>query len=375
MGRKMLLGKIPKNFECKRQAAKKRSRGRPKKHSSPPIQPIPVEQTSLNVATLHKAIPSDSQWVDRSFLPDKIILCKLRVTDDDSPLITHFIVVHSDLSWKVTIHNQQVPSTCSKLSRIPSKLIVESFKSLILLVDTCSVCPGHPDKHFVNLLESKKGKLLSKDGSKVASIDAIGVTLNGEAYSKTVRHSKCELLVGNGKCSACVTYRDSLRKIYHRWLTQKSLSSSRQESTSSRINFTHLNTPKKRRRYSNLRLRLENKEKQLERTRDKIDHLMKVSGVIVGQQLSNDFKSIMADMTEDMRKNNPPDSFKRVFWEQQLAAVNASDVRQIRWHPAIIKWCLHMKFLSSGAYHAMPCVPQDCFCFLLNVRFGITLIL
>ena len=62
MGRKMLLGKIPKNFERKRQAAKKHSRGRPKKHS--PIQPIPVEQTSLNVATLHEAIPSDSQWVD-----------------------------------------------------------------------------------------------------------------------------------------------------------------------------------------------------------------------------------------------------------------------------------------------------------------------
>ena len=36
-----------------------------------------------------------------------------------------------------------------------------------------------------------------------------------------------------------------------------------------------------------------------------------------------------------------------------MAAVNASDIRQIKWHPAIIKWCLHLKFLSSGAYHAM----------------------
>ena len=64
----------------------------------------------------------------------------------------------------------------------------------------------------------------------------------------------------------------------------------------------HLNTPEKRRRYSNLRLRLENKEKQLERMRDKIDHLMKMSEVIVGQQLSNDLKSTMADMAEDVRK-------------------------------------------------------------------------
>ena len=109
-------------------------------HSSP-IQPIPVEQTLLNVATHFFRFSGLT-----SCLPDKIILCKLSVTNDDSPLITHFIVVHSDLSWKVTIHNQQVPSTCSKLSRIPSKLTVESFKSLISLVDTCSVCPGHPDK-------------------------------------------------------------------------------------------------------------------------------------------------------------------------------------------------------------------------------------
>ena len=150
-----------------------------------------------------------------------------------------------------------------------------------------------------------------------------------------------------------MTYHNSLQKIYHRWLIEKSLSPSRRESTSSRINFTHLNTPEKRRWYSNLHLRLENEEKQLERMRDKIDHLMKVSRVIVGQELSNDFKSIIEDMTEDIRKNNPPDSFKQVFWEQQLAAVNASDVQQIRWHPAIIKWYLHMKFLSSGAYHAM----------------------
>ena len=29
------------------------------------------------------------------------------------------------------------------------------------------------------------------------------------------------------------------------------------------------------------------------------------------------------------------------------------DHRQIRWHPALIKWCLHLKFKSTGAYHAL----------------------
>ena len=27
--------------------------------------------------------------------------------------------------------------------------------------------------------------------------------------------------------------------------------------------------------------------------------------------------------------------------------------KQLRWHPAIIKWCLHLKLISSGAYHAL----------------------
>ena len=25
----------------------------------------------------------------------------------------------------------------------------------------------------------------------------------------------------------------------------------------------------------------------------------------------------------------------------------------MRWHPAVIKWCLHLKFISSGCYHAL----------------------
>ena len=25
----------------------------------------------------------------------------------------------------------------------------------------------------------------------------------------------------------------------------------------------------------------------------------------------------------------------------------------MRWHPSLIKWCLHLKFKSSGAYHAL----------------------
>ena len=78
MGRKFRLGKIPKNYERKQQAVKKRSRGRPK-HSTPNMsQPLAVSDDD-SLTTLHAAIVVNPQWVNRSSLPDKIILCKLSV--------------------------------------------------------------------------------------------------------------------------------------------------------------------------------------------------------------------------------------------------------------------------------------------------------
>ena len=35
-----------------------------------------------------------------------------------------------------------------------------------------------------------------------------------------------------------------------------------------------------------------------------------------------------------------------------MKALNVED-SPVRWHPAMIKWCLHLKFLSSSAYHAL----------------------
>ena len=62
---------------------------------------------------------------------------------------------------------------------------------------------------------------------------------------------------------------------------------------------------------------------------------------------------IMGEMTEKVHRDNPEGSFRRMFWDQQIKALNVEDSHQIRWHPAMIKWCLHLKFLSSSAYHAL----------------------
>ena len=67
--------------------------------------------------------------------------------------------------------------------------------------------------------------------------------------------------------------------------------------------------------------------------------------------LREDLESIMTEMTEDVQKNHVDNSFRRLFWQQEPN--QQKDRHQVRWHPAIIRWCLYLKLISSGAYDAL----------------------
>ena len=41
-----------------------------------------------------------------------------------------------------------------------------------------------------------------------------------------------------------------------------------------------------------------------------------------------------------------------IFWQQQKKAASKKHKHQIRLHPMMVRWCLHLKFISSSAYDA-----------------------
>lgn len=114
-----------------------------------------------------------------------------------------------------------------------------------------------------------------------------------------------------------------------------------------------LSTPEKAKRYSQLRNRLDAKSKVVKRLKDKISCMIEKNHVSLDDTLRSDFRSMMAEMTKKVQEENEENSFRRLFWEEQMKAVSVKNARQARWHPAILKWCLHMKFMSSGGYHAL----------------------
>ena len=126
------------------------------------------------ISSLHKVIELPRAWYDHTKPDlDAIRLCK--VTDTASlssqPLIiTHTIIVTTNLTWKLFVHNHEVQK-CSALSCIPSKLDDASMIKLLQLVDKLNICSGHPETKFVTFVDYRKGKLYNKAGKVAAFVD------------------------------------------------------------------------------------------------------------------------------------------------------------------------------------------------------------
>ena len=314
------------------------------------------DQTVTPIESPRLAMILPSQWIHHTQESSSTIqVCKFssKTSSSSQPIVTHSLTVHSDFTWVTFVHGHTVDDKKSQvLANFSEKLDSQSLNFLLSQLDRCMVCPGHPDKHLVEMLSCMKGKLTSRHGDDiVATLDSYApVVLNGEMYTQTVRYKSCEIVVNSAKCGHCVDYRDSPRKSFHRWQKKKSASPSRRTGTSSCTNFALLNTPEKLQRYRKLKTRSLATKRKL---KDAMEKLTLQRGVTLEPQMHDDMTSIMEEMSDEVRKANPEESFRRIFWEQQLQALNTNDLRQVRWHPALIKWCLHLKFKSSSAYHAI----------------------
>lgn len=187
----------------------------------------------------------NSSWSDQSGnLQDGIKICKISDVSSSTlqPLIiTHSLRVHANLTWELFVHGQQVSSTCSALTAIPSTLSSTSFTALLSLVDKLNICAGHPDDHMIELADARKGRLSSAFLDEHAPVQ-----LNRCVYQRTIRASGCELLVHGSKCAVCVHYRSTLRSMLYKH--QKHGKTPLISPTRSHCNNRFMHTPQRKKR-------------------------------------------------------------------------------------------------------------------------------
>ena len=222
----------------------------------------------------------------------------------------------------------------------------EQLSSLLSTIDSLPICCGHSDVQYIEMLRAKKGKSLSVHGEISAYLDDVPFSVDGKKILQTICSSKCEFL-GSSCCSNCKKYLKNLREIYRHW-SKRSVGS-----PSFHANERYMTTPQKKRKMSKLRDRARAAETEILRLNEKISKLTATQGEIVDTDLHSDLIAIMNENSEKVKSVYPEGSFSRLFWDQQLKMASQKNPRQMRWHPVLIKWCIHLKLLSSASYHAL----------------------
>ena len=82
--------------------------------------------------------------------------------------------------------------------------------------------------------------------------------------------------------------------------------------------------------------------RQHNRLQRKIAAAAEKTNVVVDEEIHNDLVVITADSTKFL-DDQPPNSFQRIFWQQQVEAAAQKDSRTMRWHPLMIRWCLYLR--------------------------------
>ncbi len=284
-------------------------------------------------------------WNDHS--PEdlkNIVVCRVSSSKTVPLTVTHCVKIMKNLSWSLFVNQHEVDvSKCSALSDFPQKMTVSSFLQLLSDLNKMKNCVGNADCHFVSMLSSKKGKVVSPDESIAAYVDE-------ELGSKTVRTTGCEFVSTNIQCERCSSYRTNLRAMYSRWSKGPSFDGS---DTSNHTNERYLNSPQKKMKMTSLKKEAVAAKAAVKRLKEKIMRIQEQQSESVSNGLNSDLTQIMNDNVHVVHKTYPENSFARLFFDEQIKAASVKDRRQVRWHPLLIKWCLNLKLLSSSAYSAM----------------------
>ncbi len=307
-------------------------------------------QTPSCLNDLKQALHLPPYWVDR---PKGI--CKVEEGQNHVPEVTRCITIGPDFTWKVHVHGKEVNCCSTAFQHIGDQLEPASLQVLVDTVDQCMICPGNSESQFVSLVEARKGSVKKSNGDVSAYIDNSLPFSDpaGELSYKTVRSAQCALLIasGNSKCETCRVYRKNLRAMLSSSVKVSSPEKRKRLESSSHTNYRYLNTPELGKRLKNSRKATRSLSRKLEHMKLNLKTLTESNGVNLDDSLNSDMCSIVKD-SHDMISAHPPDSFARLFWDQQRESM-MNNPKQMRWHPMMIKWCIHLKMLSSSCYNSL----------------------
>ena len=250
----------------------------------------------------------------------------------------------------VYIHDKILPCEHSMWDGLPKSFItVSSMCQLINKLSEYTVCVGNYDDDLMAL--NSVGRPVQD------TIHHEYLAASGSTYLSTIRHKECMLLSCSVRCSCCQKVRSCLRSKRARRLSQEGYTNP------SKAN-THLTLLEKDVKLKKLAKQQKALKRKVDRLHEKVKVLQQKAKTLIeaeGESLSSSDSQDVASMLQENEaelSSLPEDWFQKILFEQQLKYNSLKNKANMRWHPAVIRWCLYVRSKSSKAYDGMrSCLP------------------
>ncbi|XP_064401712.1 uncharacterized protein LOC135347608 [Halichondria panicea] len=273
---------------------------------------------------------------------DSLLLCKMSLAESIhvAPVVQVSLRINEDLSWSVSFVGRIIPPNApSMLSLPPTIKTIDDMTTLLDFFANCQLCCGSKEEKLLNVIKHKDSTL---QGQNSATIDT-------SSCQPTVRHRDCHYLLPPSsscvRCPKCTRHRSSLL------IQSKRLENS---TPSKKTNYRFLSKQGLVDRVQLVHSQVKVMTKRNLRLKKKLETQFEENGMTVSEETHNDLATVI-ERNSDIVDSLPPNSFQRLFWEQQLIAMSkpSSKAKGVRYHPLMIRWCLYLQYHSSGAYNLL----------------------
>ena len=153
------------------------------------------------------------------------------------------------------------------------------------------------------------------------------------------------------RCKECSSFRASLRV---RSIRLQRRSHGRTDPSSS-VPYCTLSNMEMQEKMKNLHQELRKVQKQQDRLKKRMIEMIDKHGILVDEQTSYDLKQIIIENEGDQNacKLKNQNSFQHLFSQQQKIAASKQNLKGMRWHPLMIKWCIFLRHQSQSAYETL----------------------
>jgi len=270
----------------------------------------------------------------------------------EEPRVKSCVTVTRNFDVKLSVHHREVPANHFIWKVIGrSCFTTDSLKRLLSEFRKYDICSGNADKDLQELIPGLPiGAYVNVAGSGYSGYR------EGHYIGSTIRSVKCNLIIRQRgtRCEHCQVYRRTLLKTLARRKNAPQVATPRKNWLKSKTSNNNLTKSQSLQKIKQLKTYSQSLEEEVSRLRREIKQTIRQDGVALSESECADMTSLMDANECEVNKSYPDENcYQRLFWEQQRKRASLKDSRSMRWHPAIIKWCLYLKSKSSTTYDTL----------------------